>query len=535
MKRLLLAVLLLAVVFPSAAAAQTTQVTVTRFDDPNAGHAAIADDCSLREAMDRFDDDLEIVLPSATQDYVLDSGLAIGRGSTRTITGPAGGLATIRLAASAPDSYVVSIGTSTPVTTLRNVRITGGRGDDSGGGIEVNGVGTLNVFDSEIVGNRAESGGGIWSAGTVNLERTTVAGNVATGNGSTDPGRGGGLFVEGSATLTNSTVSGNTAATGGGVYTSGPLTLQNATVAANTGGGLHDLQGESVMRSTLLADNEGGECSGQPGGGAEEYNLAADATCGLDGPGDRVAAALLAPLAANGGLTRTHALYTGSPAIDAVPAGCLATDQRLVARTSPCDIGAFEGSIAGGPPPPPPPGDDLPPPVAGKTVNAVPVRGTVRIKLPGRKRFRVAGRGRADPGRHDRRHAQGPRDDHRGRWPDGDVLRRHLQDRADQGLHATHDAAADREAELRRARQGERGGEAQEEAPAVGRRQRQVPDRGQLQLGDGARHEVAGRGPLHEHAHARDRGPRGGAGLRQAQDRDRARGQAVRGQGQALA
>ena len=112
------------------------------------------------------------------------------------------------------------------------------------------------------------------------------------------------------------------------MYTSGPLTLQNATIAANTGGGLHDLQGESVMRSTLVAGNEGAACSGQPGGGAEEYNLADDATCGLDGTGDRVAGAQLAPLAANGGPTRTHALYTGSPAIDAVPAGCLPIDQR---------------------------------------------------------------------------------------------------------------------------------------------------------------------------------------------------------------
>jgi hypothetical protein len=393
MRLLLLSLLLLAVVFPSVAAAQTAQVTVTRFDDPQPD-GCDTNGCSLREAVNRFDTHLEVLLPSATQDYVLDNGLGLGQGQTRTISGPAGGLATIRLAASAPESYVLSVGTSF-TGTMRNVRISGGRNDESGGGIEVNATGTLNLLDSEVVGNSAQSGGGIWSAGTTNVERTTVAGNVTTGDGSSDPGRGGGVLVEGSATLTNSTVSGNTAAAGGGVYTSGPLMLQNATVAANTGGGLHDLQGESVMRSTLLADNQGAECSGQTGGGAEQYNLADDATCGLDGPGDRVAGAQIAPLADNSGPTRTHALYTGSPAIDAVPVGCLPIDQRQVARTNPCDIGAFEGSIPGGSQPPP--GDDLPTPVAGKSVNALPKSGTVRIRLPGRSRFVRLEEGRQIP------------------------------------------------------------------------------------------------------------------------------------------
>src|SRR6185436_4761368 len=57
------------------------------------------------------------------------------------------------------------------------------------------------------------------------------------------------------------------------------------------------------------------------------------------------AALRLAPLAGNGGPTRTHALLTNSPAFDAGPAaGFPATDQRGVARPkfARCDIGAFE-------------------------------------------------------------------------------------------------------------------------------------------------------------------------------------------------
>jgi hypothetical protein len=68
--------------------------------------------------------------------------------------------------------------------------------------------------------------------------------------------------------------------------------------------------------------------------------------------------ALLQPLSDNGGPTKTFALASGSPAIDAVPttgAGCPATDQRGVSRPqgAACDIGAFEVIVpaAQGPPP----------------------------------------------------------------------------------------------------------------------------------------------------------------------------------------
>lgn len=56
--------------------------------------------------------------------------------------------------------------------------------------------------------------------------------------------------------------------------------------------------------------------------------------------------AILGPLADNGGLTKTHALVAGSPAID-LDAACsagLSQDQRGEARPSGagCDAGAFE-------------------------------------------------------------------------------------------------------------------------------------------------------------------------------------------------
>jgi len=52
----------------------------------------------------------------------------------------------------------------------------------------------------------------------------------------------------------------------------------------------------------------------------------------------------LGPLQDNGGPTPTHALQTGSPAVDAGFNRCLATDQRGVGRPQGprCDTGAFE-------------------------------------------------------------------------------------------------------------------------------------------------------------------------------------------------
>ncbi len=66
-------------------------------------------------------------------------------------------------------------------------------------------------------------------------------------------------------------------------------------------------------------------------------------------PADTIASdPLLAPLADNGGLTWTHALRSGSPAIDHGDAGTLTTDQRGIgfARVlgARADIGAYESN-----------------------------------------------------------------------------------------------------------------------------------------------------------------------------------------------
>ena len=78
------------------------------------------------------------------------------------------------------------------------------------------------------------------------------------------------------------------------------------------------------------------------------YNQANDASCGLNGVGDQQDANVtLAPLADNGGATRTHLALQGSSTVDAIPAdNCpLTVDQRDFGRPQGpnCDAGAVEG------------------------------------------------------------------------------------------------------------------------------------------------------------------------------------------------
>jgi CSLREA domain-containing protein len=242
---------------------------------------------------------------------------------------------------------------ATGAAVITGVTIQNGAADD-GAGIRVGG-GTLKLVESAVTGNQAsDAGGGIDNdVGVLELVRTTVSGNVAHGSG-------GGLANSGTAELRNATVSGNTADVGGGgLFNLGTATLNNATVTGNTLTGV-DNGGQLVFMNTVLADNAGPDCHGALT--SRGFNLIANTSgCTFEGDtsGDLLdKPANLGPLQDNGGPTFTHALLTGSAALDAgspdVPGSgdpaCEATDQRNVTRPqgARCDIGAFEGCPAAG-------------------------------------------------------------------------------------------------------------------------------------------------------------------------------------------
>lgn len=209
------------------------------------------------------------------------------------------------------------------------------------------------IRDNSAFSNQNSSrGGGIYVFGTSQLYAVTVSGNQSQ--------LAGGLVLRSNSLVTNSTISGNAATTSiGGLYAPGPLILDNSTVAFNTnaqgqlGAGVRAFNG-IIARSSIVANNTatiGGsnfdiQCLNCAVTGSKNLIMSADATV----PGDTITAdPKLAPLADNGGPTRTHALLAGSPAFEGGSnIHDFAFDQRGRLRhvgAAP-DIGAFESDDA---------------------------------------------------------------------------------------------------------------------------------------------------------------------------------------------
>jgi hypothetical protein len=230
-----------------------------------------------------------------------------------------------------------------------------------GGGLYSGDGSTLVLRDTTVRDNTTQlvDGGGVYAFfnAQVTIERSTITGNVA-GN------VGGGIRSLGHVTLTNSTLSGNTATAwhGGAVFhTDGAMSLVNTTVTANVSNpsgpaalfvGTFTFAGASLsLANSVIAHNQDAGCFvGAFGGGAVSltsggHNVSTDGTCAPAASDQVVGIALLGPLGDNGGPTPTHALLSGSPAIDTAAAAlCPATDQRGVARPqgAGCDAGAVE-------------------------------------------------------------------------------------------------------------------------------------------------------------------------------------------------
>ena len=202
-------------------------------------------------------------------------------------------------------------------------------------------------------------GGGIFNAGNVTVNDSSLTGNVARGNVSL--AYGGGIYNLGWMTINNSTISGNTIfGRGGGIYNrNGSVTINNTTISGNVAGyygvgtNIYN-SGAVVIQSSIVAYGVNGNCAGSVT--SIGYNLSSDGTCTFNNVGDLDNTdPLLGPLQNNGGPTETMALLPGSPAIDAGNlSGCtdgqgnaLKTDQRGMPRPDAgdagrCDIGAYE-------------------------------------------------------------------------------------------------------------------------------------------------------------------------------------------------
>jgi predicted outer membrane repeat protein len=271
-------------------------------------------------------------------------------------------------------------------------------GANNGGGIYSYG-GSLWIKDSTIDGNQARWGGGLSVAlsgpAVLVIDGSTISNNLglsAVSSGQPD-GVGGGLFlgsasgVTGAAIITNSTFSGNYSKQGAGLIIRDDdtaATIVNCTITDNhtsyfvsgaptviTGGYAGGIQifaasgtPEVTLHNSIVAGNTAQNTNYQDIWGAVQSGARNNLVGQVGGSGltngvngNQVGTTtvhinpLLGPLADNGGSTKTHAIESGSPAIDAgdflaaQSSGTLLADQRGRGRYGWTDIGAYERGL----------------------------------------------------------------------------------------------------------------------------------------------------------------------------------------------
>ena len=241
-----------------------------------------------------------------------------------------------------------------PATTISATTISGNTATQ-GGGLFTEGALRLSVSASTISNNSAPTrGGGLYLNDTsASIVNSTISGNNSFN--ATNGGRSGGFALQGDSILdfVHSTLTGNSAyaAGAGSVYGTSSLRLDNSIVAGNSTDNLF-----SEIRIGVSADidflgvNLLGESSSTTaqvigGGVATGSSILGSSDGNLPTPLSK----LIGALQANGGLTATHALVSGSPAINSAgnlncgPGKNVTTDQTGKLRVDgKCDIGSVE-------------------------------------------------------------------------------------------------------------------------------------------------------------------------------------------------
>lgn len=213
---------------------------------------------------------------------------------------------------------------------MRYVHVTGNSAQGSGGGIYAGG--TIFMNNVEVSNNTSgKDGGGIYlelpNAPVLELDQVTVAENAALS------GIGGGLYIKKHGDenpnflIKNSTISSNRSAQASAVYASSVnLRFFYATIAfnqnvADEGAALINEGGSMTFKNTIVANNEPENCRSQKATWISQgYNLESHNTCHFGTTADDLIDVFpnLHALADNGGDTRTHALPETSPTNPAI-------------------------------------------------------------------------------------------------------------------------------------------------------------------------------------------------------------------------
>jgi parallel beta-helix repeat protein len=307
------------------------------------------------------------IVPHST---VVISGLTITNGTTSTTSGGSDGGGILN---------------SSSNLTLRRCTVTGNLSGSFGGGVATSGTAILDAADCLISNNSANGGGGIYAAvsGRTVLTNCTISNNNANNGGGLENSSGGGFRNStGELRIKSCTFSGNSVRDSGGAlydFVANPdlVSIVNSTITGNMagykGGGIAAYNGDTGaylrLGNTIIAGNSCtsgtiAEFNGHdlaPGLYASDgHNIVGRAPTNITGggtttglydgvKGDQVGTTKapidpkLGPLQMNGGSTATHALLSGSPAINrGDDALAPSHDQRGYARYDVSDVGAFE-------------------------------------------------------------------------------------------------------------------------------------------------------------------------------------------------
>lgn len=257
-----------------------------------------------------------------------------------------------------------------------------GAGSSGGGLVATNGA-AVTVLETAISGNETNGanahGAGVYNSGAdVTLRRTEVSANTADASNA----NGGGIWSDTNLAgsqltyMLNSTLSNNYAGgRGGGVYNADGFTqILHSTITENAastgffgyGGGIGSFGSASTLTtvgSSIVAGNVGSDVDQVLGDFANTFASAgynvmgvglALSAFGAAGDQTNILDPMLGALINNGGLTQTHAVLEGSPAVNAgdpsISVPGLDTDQRgagfdrvLQGRV---DAGAYESDFA---------------------------------------------------------------------------------------------------------------------------------------------------------------------------------------------
>jgi predicted outer membrane repeat protein len=266
----------------------------------------------------------------------------------------------------------IDVGTWTesarPLATIERSVFRDNRTPGPGGAIavyvraSVTGSKSVLIRDSEFSENEAWRGGALYGNGAIefSISNSTFSGNAATRESGgaisvyNDSGFSASLVI-GTTTITDN----ETASSGGAIEAKGnaapSVLIANSVIAGNRAGAAGAVVAQDLDVAELVTSYSliGAAPGANPAVVITEHQAAIGSTLVDTDP-------MLGPLAANGGVTRTHAIRAGSPLLDAGSVNAPtrdrnisqpATDQRGAGyarvSNSSMDIGAYEHQVSG--------------------------------------------------------------------------------------------------------------------------------------------------------------------------------------------